>query len=931
MEELQKLARQMREDWDRRIAHDYRFWMSDGHVSDQAMWESGKRDLDILLSGIELNSNSVFLELGCGVGRILRAALEKFPRVIGFDVSEKAIQKAKELLPNSARLELHIGDGISFNPLGDKCVTHVISYAALTSIPTDIIANYLREIHRVLTEDGCIRLQVYIGKEQLVGQTDTLHLRCYDEENFRVAMAAAGFEIEWIRELELPFQVSFEELGIKAVIVSAKKNGANPESAAMISRLLLPSGELQGGDPAQSLEVENFMALTYAQELVDRGEIDRAKETLELVANRSVTLATDIKDLLYRIVAVVDEKTGKASGASAEVGAENTPFRTINLEALRRYFPEVAGQLAAAGALDMREIAVRSTPDGAVIECGGQCLDHAEKPVSAAEIWAKRLLAEKRFEEADRIIVYGLSAGYHIRALLAQSDKEIAVIEPRLDVFSAALDAVDLSGILSAIKSLEIGTGARLDAITPSSELSVRPQSQVVSADYCSKVKSFFYGKRGIRSLHPKIGVLGPMQGGTLPITSYCTRGFLSLNQRSRELDMGGFAQGFHYMSNFSNDKTRLSAMQGNYVEMLSQVVLDSITERPVDILLCMAQAPISGRVLNELRKRGVITALWFVEDYNRFTYWKDCAQYYDFIFTIQKGECIDRIKAAGAGDVHYLPTACDPIIHRPLDLAAEDRARWGSPISFVGAGYHNRQQVFASFAEMPFKIWGTEWPGCRPFDRLVQEEGRRLTPEEYIKIFNATDININLHSSNERDGVDPTGDFVNPRTFELASAGAFQLVDERSLLPEVFQPNVEVATFASVPELREKIAYYLAHPEERRRIVEAGRARVLREHTYAHRIEQMLSLIYSSKFEKLRAREEASPWKRVIERAKKDPELHARCIAARERGEEPNLDGLVWDIVSGKGKLSETEQKLLFLFHVRKQIIRMKEEEVAK
>jgi hypothetical protein len=37
-----------------------------------------------------------------------------------------------------------------------------------------------------------------------------------------------------------------------------------------------------------------------------------------------------------------------------------------------------------------------------------------------------------------------------------------------------------------------------------------------------------------------------------------------------------------------------------------------------------------------------------------------------------------------------------------------------------------------------------------------------------------------------------------------------------------------------------------------------------------------------------------------------------------------------VSDVVTGQGKLSETEQKLMFLFHVRKQIIRMREEETS-
>ena len=299
-------------------------------------------------------------------------------------------------------------------------------------------------------------------------------------------------------------------------------------------------------------------------------------------------------------------------------------------------------------------------------------------------------------------------------------------------------------------------------------------------------------------------------------------------------------------------------------------------------------------------------------------------------MFTIQKGPSLDAIRRAGAGYVHYLPTACDPQLHAPLELSAQERERWGSKISFVGAGYHNRQQLFASLCELPFKIWGTEWPGCRPFDRLVQEGGRRLTPEEYVRIFNATDININLHSSTERDGVDPTGDFVNPRTFELAACEAFQLVDERSLLPECFDLPSEMVTFDSRADLKAKISWYMDHPEERREIARRARNRVLQSHTYEHRLREMLRVIYSVKYDHLKSRYEESPWAGLLRRSARHPELHDRCERAFARGEEPKLDALVSDIVTGQGDLSETEQKLLFLHHVKSQIIRMRREETG-
>jgi spore maturation protein CgeB len=499
-----------------------------------------------------------------------------------------------------------------------------------------------------------------------------------------------------------------------------------------------------------------------------------------------------------------------------------------------------------------------------------------------------------------------------------------------LAVLKRALELRDLRPVLRQLVSLEVSARCEKLDCADGSEFLTRPQVTILDQSFSTEITKQFYARRGLSTMRPKIAVLGPLQGGTLPIGQYTTSALTNLGQRVRGIDMSGFNKSYELVESLIFDPARRNLARQTYVETLSSMLLESFAEKPIDILICMAQAPISARALQELRRQGVVTVLWFVEDYLRFTYWKEMAKYYDFVFTIQKGDCVEAIRAAGAGCVQYLPTACEPRFHTPMNLSAEEREKWGSPVSFVGAGYHNRQQAFASLAHYPFKIWGSEWPTCKPFDRLVQEDSRRISPEEYIKIFNASDINLNLHSSSERDGVDPTGDFLNPRTFELASCEAFQLVDERTLLPEAFTAGEEVVTFNSIADLKEKIDYYSTRPEERRRIARKGRERALRDHTYEKRMEEMLSVIYSQAFQKLKTRQQSSPWSEMIRRAEVDPELRERCQKAFDRGEEPILDGLVADITTGKGNLSETEQKLLFLFHVRKQIIRMEHEGAA-
>ncbi len=926
MNDLEKLSRLMKDDWNRRVNHDYRFWMSDGLQSDEAMWQAGERDFAIVTAGIQNTAQKKILEVGCGVGRLLKPALQKFGHVIGVDVSEKAISKAREFLGADPKLTLQVGNGFDLQPIPNQCVDVVFSFAALTSMPTDVISHYLLEMHRVLIQGGTARLQVYVGEEYRVCREDTLHVRCYSEKNLRAGFYAAGFDLEQMEELRLPLQVSFEDIGIRAMMVSLTRADRQPLGLGEVSQTLLPGGEVEVSVVTNPQDLEKWTALNYAEKLAEEGKHEKAKQTLAYAVTHCQNATLDTTDILSRI----SERLSKATLISELHNTSSSAnVYEANMEVLRQRFPqafEAVRSVPAHAAL----AEVRDTAEGAVLWFGGQCLDHPTKPKAAAETWLKREIAEKNNKEAQSLLIGGFGNGYHVEKAL-ESKWAVSVYEPYAQVLKRSLELRDLRQCLSRMKHLIVGGSDFQSLFDQQTELSIRPQYQAIDPERWVGIRSAFYGKRGLLALSPKIAVLGPIQGGTLPMVPNCMRALYELNQRPREIDMSGFASAFHLAEKFVTGKTRQQTLQGVYIEMMSQFILESLDEKPIDILICMAQAPASGRILTELRKRGVITVLWFVEDYLRFGYWKDIAQYYDFVFTIQKGECLEKIRAAGAGEVHFIPTACDPHIHRPLVLSAEEKAKWGSPVSFVGAGYHNRQQVFASMADFPLKLWGTEWPTCKPFDRLVQEAGRRITPEEYVKIFNASDININLHSSTERDGVDPFGDFINPRTFELAACGAFQLVDERSLMPECFEDGKEIVTFKNPQDLKDKIRYYLERPEERARIAAAGRERALKQHTYAQRIQDMLSIIYSSRFETLKRREDTSPWKKMLERSKINEELHQRCQLAFKRGEEPILDGLVSDVVMGKGKLTETEQKLLFLYHVRKQIIRMKSEELGQ
>lgn len=926
MRNIEEFSKLMQSDWDRRIKHDYRFWMSDGHSDDETMWSSGKRDFEILTKGIDFSKIYNCLEVGCGVGRILSAAASVCPKVMGVDISEVAIEKARGLLGEHENIELIHGNGFDLKQVQSKSLDLVISFAALCSMPVDIVARYLCEINRITKGRGSVRLQVYLGTPQKSHKNDTLFPRAYRYNEFKTALKLLGFKIESIEELILPFQVSYKELGIEANIVSLIKEKDVEIDHKIISEALLPEGEQNLEVSKTDNELEYWMSLSYARELLSSGKLIKAKEALEYAACFSNNTTTDVKDLLQRVEDELD-KNKPLNHLSKSIDGN---ILELNLRVLEDKFPEIAKVVKENLNLRSSEAEIKKINNLPVVLWKGVNLDHPSKPVEAGLAWAKRELQSKDIKNAKHLCVFGFSSGYHLESLIKETAKEVSVIEPNLEVFLLAVKNRDLREVFVRLIHIVLGKEPDVDFFDSETELLVRPQTQSFEFELLNTIKTKFYGKRGVATLKPQIGVVGPMQGGTLPMLEYSSRSLAMMGQRVRQIDMQKFASGFSGVSdNVTNELLRAKA-QGRYIESLSEVILDSVTEKPVDILICMAQAPLSTKVLQEIRKRGIITALWFVEDYTRFTTWQVYAKHFDYIFTIQKDDCINAIKAAGCPNVHYLPTACDPVIHHPLTspLSEEEKARWGSDVSFVGAGYHNRQQLFAYLTASNFKIWGTEWPNCRPFNSLVQEEGRRISPEEYIKIFNSSKINLNLHSSTERDGVDPSGDFINPRTFELASAGAFQLVDPRVYLGDFFEVGKEITTFQNISELKEKISYYLDKPEERAEIANKARQKVLSKHTYQHRLEEMLSVIYSNHYEHIRSRLNSSPWVSMIEKTKSRPELNKRCRLAFNKGEEPGLDALVADIVTGKGELTETEQKLLFLFHLSKQTIRMKKEE---
>jgi spore maturation protein CgeB len=127
---------------------------------------------------------------------------------------------------------------------------------------------------------------------------------------------------------------------------------------------------------------------------------------------------------------------------------------------------------------------------------------------------------------------------------------------------------------------------------------------------------------------------------------------------------------------------------------------------------------------------------------------------------------------------------------------------------------------------------WETVLPG-------VGHGWRRLPELHYYEelpgFYPLSDINLNCTSLQMKGA-------VNQRVFDVPACGAFVLTDAREQLGALFTPGREAAVYDDPAAISDMVRYFLAHSRERERIVRAARMRVLAEHTYAHRLQAMLS-----------------------------------------------------------------------------------------
>jgi SAM-dependent methyltransferase len=157
---------EMRSFWNERAREDAFYFVDTRQsyrASDPERFWDAEALVDYVLGGlgVELTPDGVVLEIGCGLGRITRVLAARSREVLGVDVSDEMLARARQHNSHLTNVRWILGDGVSLAGIPAASVDCCVSVVVLQHIPDpEVTLGYVREVGRVLRPGGWAALQV---------------------------------------------------------------------------------------------------------------------------------------------------------------------------------------------------------------------------------------------------------------------------------------------------------------------------------------------------------------------------------------------------------------------------------------------------------------------------------------------------------------------------------------------------------------------------------------------------------------------------------------------------------------------------------------------------------------------------------------------------------------------------------------------------
>lgn len=280
---------------------------------------------------------------------------------------------------------------------------------------------------------------------------------------------------------------------------------------------------------------------------------------------------------------------------------------------------------------------------------------------------------------------------------------------------------------------------------------------------------------------------------------------------------------------------------------------------------------PVGAYFLEEIKKQGTkifcLVGVGAGVDREESPRQADLFQQYvrlmDICFSNMAPEVTKDFEKSFNKPVYFIPHAANTKYYFP----DKPNSRFSCDIAFVGSFYTQKKEQFQKFLSPLFKkykvcLYGPGWTKRDKMARIGSGFSRRMKLSRLARFINARRMSLSLGDERKlyasakiciniheyyRDGT--TKGFSNEREFKIPASGGFQLSDWIPGMWRYFAIGKEIVAVKTADEWFSAIDYYLTHELERKEIQERGTARTLKEHTYRHRVKQLINLYNALEF----------------------------------------------------------------------------------
>lgn len=165
----------------------------------------------------------------------------------------------------------------------------------------------------------------------------------------------------------------------------------------------------------------------------------------------------------------------------------------------------------------------------------------------------------------------------------------------------------------------------------------------------------------------------------------------------------------------------------------------------------------------------------------------------------------------------------------------AEQRLGYETMLTWEATRQYRLACIQSVMPFAPLIVGDKGWHDILPDDASWSYHAEMNYYEDLPRFYPCAEINFNCTSKQMKGA-------VNQRVFDVPATGSFLLTDYREQVEDLFEPGREIICYHSPEEATALAEEYLKRPDRRRAVAAAARKRILREHSYEHRVRSLVA-----------------------------------------------------------------------------------------